>query len=176
MSKFEPISTTLHIKKLSEEDPCNVGVSPSGDLYVWDFEKDHHKKLTPEEAGELLNLSPEIMAEVVKSGGHFEVPVVIENTSGNEDDNPGNEQKVVVHEEAHGDGEQKNEVHENKVVKKGLEVEIKLDPKQVEELLTLIKELKEEVEGFKSQLEAQKELSGSRHNEFIEFKNEIMIK
>lgn len=74
MSVFEPIKTRTQLRELCEKDPMNVGVSQSGELFAYDFERNTEVKISKEQASERLGLPLDIIEKVVKHNGHFEVP------------------------------------------------------------------------------------------------------
>jgi hypothetical protein len=74
MATFVPITTIPQLINLCREDPKNIGVSPSGEMFTYDFGRGTKRKVTREEASELLSLSLEIIDEIIKSNGHFVLP------------------------------------------------------------------------------------------------------
>jgi len=170
MGQFKPITNAMELKALCEEDENNVGVTRSGELYSFDNEKDKPQKITIEEASEKLGLSLDIMAEVAKSGGHFEVPspIVVEEKEEVESDHK--EEIGEDHENDAPPGEEKDAPPGEE--KESLEVEIKFSTEELEKILEpLIEEIKE----LRNELKSDREVAKTRYDEFKELESKILL-
>jgi hypothetical protein len=74
MATFAPITTIPQLINLCQDDPENIGVSPSGEMFTYDFMRNTKRKVSREEASELLGLTLDIIDEIVNSNGHFVLP------------------------------------------------------------------------------------------------------
>lgn len=188
MAKYKPINSVGELSSFCEEDKDNVGVTRSGDLYSYDFEKGKAIKLSLEVASEQLGLSHDIMAELIKLGGHYIVPEPIHIAKEEAHDEVEIEENLEVKvnlEKEESSSEE--EVQENLKVKVDIEkeeslVEKQLDPLKLkievvfqQQVAELIKPLIKEISDLKSQLESQLKLATLRYKEFLEFKNNILL-
>ena len=63
------IQKANELKELCLNDKKGVGIVKKGDLYIFDFKKNKPVKISVQEAINILEISPDLMAEVIKSGG-----------------------------------------------------------------------------------------------------------
>ena len=77
---WKPIQKANELRQHCVNDSKGVGVAKTGELYIYDFEKETPQKITVQEAMNILGVSADIVAEVVKTGGKFKVEPVFEPT------------------------------------------------------------------------------------------------
>lgn len=65
------------LKAKSVEDASFVGVTDNGSLYVYDFTKNAAKKITVEQAMEILNVDADTVALIIESKGEYVQPLEI---------------------------------------------------------------------------------------------------
>ena len=75
---WKPIQKANELRQHCVNDSKGVGVAKTGELYIYDFEKETPQKITVQEAMNILGVSADIVAEVVKTGGKFKVEPVPE--------------------------------------------------------------------------------------------------
>lgn len=188
MSVFKPITNANELCALCKEDSNNVGVTRSGELYTFDFDRNKPEKITLEDAGLRLGLSLDIMAKVVKSGGTFEVPqpIVIEKKDVIDDEHENNEspgeKKEIINEDHENDeppGEKKDEEHQEEVEKEVMKIQVELSEKFLKEFQEMFEALKtsldESFKEIKQELQETKEELEKTKQEFDDFKKQILL-
>jgi hypothetical protein len=122
---WKRIETVPDLKKLCTDYPNGVGVTKNGDLYVYDFQKKVAKKISIDDASKLLEVSLDVMSEIVRTGGTYQLPTPVVEI----------EPKVEII-------EQPEEPIEEKVFSEEKKLDIIVEPSQPED---------ESVESFKEE-------------------------
>lgn len=74
---YKKIANLIQLKALAELDSKNVGVTETGVLYVYDFEKVAAVIITVEKASEILGLPLEIIGRIVESRGDYQISIEV---------------------------------------------------------------------------------------------------
>ncbi|MDA3779723.1 MAG: hypothetical protein PF487_05790 [Bacteroidales bacterium] len=76
--KWTRIAQIVELKNLCSENENAVGVTKPGELYIYNFETNKPEKINVQTAMERLEVDSDTMAQIIKTGGKFQLEIPAE--------------------------------------------------------------------------------------------------